>query len=273
MNFWKADRGGWQGNHDTTRTRKEKAAPAFADAAKSREETPKEGTRPAKTPAWSRVPAEASETDQELRLSSIERPGIGSPMSSPIMVGWYMFRIRSASRSASSEGRGRGSITVNKVKTATPIKISRRDKARPEKPTKEELKAIITVTPDRSRPLVLAAIFTGLRGSELRGLKWTDVDLKAGELHVRRRVDRFNRFGPPKSEAGTRGFLAQSSQAALSRSRAALRPLAREQYGQPPDLFHYLIDIAYISMQPERLLDRSVYAHVRADNSANQRML
>ena len=66
------------------------------------------------------------------------------------------------------------------------------------------MKAIITAAPDRSRPLVLTAIFTGLRGSELRALKWADIDLKAGELHVRHRVDRFNRFGPPKSEAGTR---------------------------------------------------------------------
>src|SRR4051794_40070404 len=71
-------------------------------------------------------------------------------------------------------------------------------------PTKDELRAIIAATPDRWRPLILTSIFTGLRGPELRGLKWEDVDLKAGVLHVRRRADRFNKFGPPKSEAGTR---------------------------------------------------------------------
>lgn len=43
-----------------------------------------------------------------------------------------------------------------------------------------------------------------MRASELRGLKWCDVDLKGAQLHVRRRVDRFNRFGPPNSKAGTR---------------------------------------------------------------------
>jgi integrase len=56
----------------------------------------------------------------------------------------------------------------------------------------------------RTYALVLTAITTGLRASELRGLRWTDVDFKAGDLHVRQRADRFNRIGPPKSDAGTR---------------------------------------------------------------------
>ena len=50
----------------------------------------------------------------------------------------------------------------------------------------------------------LTAIFTGLRASELRGLRWSDVDLKRGELHVRQRADRYGTIGRPKSEAGKR---------------------------------------------------------------------
>ena len=57
---------------------------------------------------------------------------------------------------------------------------------------------------DRWRPLLLTAIFTGLRASELRGLRWDDVDLKRGELHVRQRADRYGKIGRPKSEAGER---------------------------------------------------------------------
>ena len=71
-------------------------------------------------------------------------------------------------------------------------------------PTKAELKAIIDATPERWRPMILTLIFTGLRGSEMRGLLWEDVDLKKGVPRVRRRADRFNTFGPPKSKAGTR---------------------------------------------------------------------
>ena len=56
----------------------------------------------------------------------------------------------------------------------------------------------------RCRPLLLTAIFTGLRASELRGLRWNDVDLKRGELHVRQRADRYGKIGAPKSEAGER---------------------------------------------------------------------
>jgi integrase len=101
----------------------------------------------------------------------------------------------------------RGLAASNNVRDATPIARSKRDDARPVMPTKAELKAVIDATPARYRPLILTAIFTGLRASELRGLQWGDVDLKCARLHVRRRVDRFNKFGPPKSKAGTRDIL------------------------------------------------------------------
>jgi integrase len=71
-------------------------------------------------------------------------------------------------------------------------------------PTPEEIKAIIASAKGRWRPLLITAIFTGLRASELRGLRWRDVNLNAGELHVRQRADRFNEIGKPKSAAGER---------------------------------------------------------------------
>ena len=74
-------------------------------------------------------------------------------------------------------------------------------------PSPAEMRAIVgkldTAT-GRHRPVLLTAIFTGLRASELRGLRWADIDLKRGELHVRQRADRYNAFGRPKSEAGER---------------------------------------------------------------------
>ena len=51
---------------------------------------------------------------------------------------------------------------------------------------------------------MLTAVFTGLRASELRGLRWADVDLAKRELHVRQRADRYNEIGAPKSESGNR---------------------------------------------------------------------
>jgi len=56
-------------------------------------------------------------------------------------------------------------------------------------PGKEEANAILAAASGRLRPLVVTAIFTGMRASELRGLRWTDVDLDAKVIHVRQRAD------------------------------------------------------------------------------------
>ena len=50
----------------------------------------------------------------------------------------------------------------------------------------------------------MTAIFTGLRASELRGLRWSDVDLDRAELTVRQRADRWGAIGSPKSASGRR---------------------------------------------------------------------
>jgi integrase len=72
-------------------------------------------------------------------------------------------------------------------------------------PSPTEIQAIIAALDDDCRRAVLlTAIFTGLRISELRGLRWDDVDLKRSELHVRQRADRYNAIGKPKSAAGER---------------------------------------------------------------------
>jgi integrase len=73
-------------------------------------------------------------------------------------------------------------------------------------PKPEEIKRLIDAVKDdaRMRALLLMAALCGLRASELRGVRWADVDLKSGELHVRQRADRYNRIGPPKSASGTR---------------------------------------------------------------------
>jgi integrase len=71
-------------------------------------------------------------------------------------------------------------------------------------PSPNEIKAILAHTGSRWRPLLVTAAFTGLRASELRGLRWADVNLKANELHVRQRADYLREMGKPKSAAGER---------------------------------------------------------------------
>ena len=114
-------------------------------------------------------------------------------------------RVLSSLAAIVGEAQARGLVAVNNVRAIARIKRDRRSE-RPEMPSQAELRAIIAATPDRCRPLILTALLAGLRASELRGLTWDDVDLQHGQIHVRRRADRFGTFGPPKSEAGKRSI-------------------------------------------------------------------
>ncbi|MDX0438844.1 tyrosine-type recombinase/integrase [Sinorhizobium medicae] len=71
-------------------------------------------------------------------------------------------------------------------------------------PTREEVKALVGILTGRWRPLILTATFCGLRASELRGLRWQDVDFEKREVRVHQRADRFNDIGRPKSISGER---------------------------------------------------------------------
>jgi integrase len=111
-----------------------------------------------------------------------------------------------------ADAQERGLVAQNVVRSLNPHK-KRRHSERRQKinlkvgvtiPAREEIRAIVTHLKGRWRPLLLTAIFTGLRASELRGLRWADVDLKKAELHVRQRADRFNTIGQPKSASGQR---------------------------------------------------------------------
>jgi integrase len=81
-----------------------------------------------------------------------------------------------------------------------------RDKKRVEPPSKAEIGAIINAAGGRWRPFIITAVFTGLRASELRGLRWIDVDLsdKNPTLTVNQRADQASTIGRPKSNAGNR---------------------------------------------------------------------
>jgi integrase len=104
--------------------------------------------------------------------------------------------------------QSRGLVAQN-VARAVKVNGDRRTKQGPLRegvdfPSRSELRAIIDTAPARWRPLLVTAIFTGMRASELRGLRWSDVDLVEGIIHVRQRADAWMTLGPTKSEAGKR---------------------------------------------------------------------
>jgi len=71
-------------------------------------------------------------------------------------------------------------------------------------PTPCEIRSILQAAQGRWRSFLLTAVFTGLRASELRGLRWTDIDFRKAELHVHQRADRYRKIGKPKTAAGER---------------------------------------------------------------------
>src|SRR4029077_3218125 len=70
-------------------------------------------------------------------------------------------------------------------------------------PTTAEVARILAAANNpKARALFLILAFTGLRASELRGLRWSDIDFASCELHVRQRADEYGVIGPPRSAAG-----------------------------------------------------------------------
>ncbi|MHC2089014.1 tyrosine-type recombinase/integrase [Methylobacterium sp. CM6244] len=112
-------------------------------------------------------------------------------------------------RSVQSLGRifrfakGRGLAGQNPVADVK-LRRSKREAGRVEIPTREELRAILAAAEGRWRPLIVTAMFTGLRISELRGLRWADIDMRRRLLTVCQRADAWKAIGPPKSESGAR---------------------------------------------------------------------
>ena len=121
-----------------------------------------------------------------------------------------------------SDAMDRGEVAQNVVharqrrrRKTRSTKAAQRARQRPkigrDIPSPDEIRAILTALDkrgpaDRWRPLILTAAFTGLRASELRGLRWGDLDLdtKPAVLHVRQRADKYKVLDIPKSDAGER---------------------------------------------------------------------
>ncbi len=148
----------------------------------------------------------------ENKLARGEMPdGVATHPRSPAMVR----KVRVSLSSILSEAQERGLVSRNVVRELRRNRKRGKERQAEKRqrgklkvgidiPTPTEVKAIVGAAAGRWRSLLLMAIFTGLRGSELRGLRWKDVDLEAREVHVRQRADRYSAIGKPKSDASER---------------------------------------------------------------------
>jgi len=116
-------------------------------------------------------------------------------------------KVLTSLKSILREAQRRGNVAQN-VAEGVSVGLDKRTKrklrAGVDIPSPNEVKRLIEATSGKWRPLVVTAVFAGLRASELRGLRWEDIDFGRRELHVRQRADRYNVIGKPKSESGER---------------------------------------------------------------------
>jgi integrase len=108
-----------------------------------------------------------------------------------------------------AEAQRRGKVSRNVVRDlgrSHKIKRSRKQlKVGEDIPTPAEMKAIIAAaTSQRWHTLLLVTALTGMRASEVKGLRWRDVNLKAAEIHIRQKIDHFGKVGEPKSATSSR---------------------------------------------------------------------
>jgi integrase len=137
-------------------------------------------------------------------------------------VNGFADQLRAAGRSAEmikrvvrslgaifKEARRRGLSNVAPT-IGLDLDLPERDDPRPVIPTKAELQAIIASAGARKsrlwRALVLVAIFCGLRASELRGLRWADVEFEARLINVTQRADASHKIGKLKSKMAYRSL-------------------------------------------------------------------
>lgn len=116
-------------------------------------------------------------------------------------------RVLFVVKSVLTEMVRRGLVAQN---VALPVKVDLRKRGQKrlevgrDIPGKADIQKLLATCPDRHRPLLVTAVFTGLRSSELRGLTWDAVDFEKKTITVRQRADEWGTLGMPKSHAGQR---------------------------------------------------------------------
>jgi integrase len=96
-----------------------------------------------------------------------------------------------------------GQLHVNPAQGVRVIRASRIQYKVPV-PSKETVRNLIDAADEAFKPMLIVSALCGLRASELRGLRWSDVDQDNGFIRVRQRADAYQAIGEPKSAAGLR---------------------------------------------------------------------
>ncbi|KIM00153.1 Integrase [Paramagnetospirillum magnetotacticum MS-1] len=154
----------------------------------------------------------------------------GKRIGSPAMAG----KVFTSLRSIISLAQEKGFVATNVCAAARRKKKSKRhaptNGAAMRIPTIPEIEALEKAAaehyPGKMHAMLSTAILTGLRLSELRGLRWANVDLDAGKLQVVERANEWGEIGSPKSETSWRTMDMGKPLVATMRAWKLAQPLA-----------------------------------------------
>jgi integrase len=134
---------------------------------------------------------------------------IGSRRTSALAP-WTILGIITPMRRVFALAVRRGYIAENPVLRLHPDELPRgRARSEPRALTASEVRRLLAAAPERYRPLLAIAVFTGMRIQEILGLAWGDVDFRERVIRVRAQLSRGTKASPPrrvdlKTKAGRR---------------------------------------------------------------------
>jgi integrase len=142
--------------------------------------------------------ADFHQSDMQTFRNDLRSAGCSDAMVKKVGISLYGIAAHAAEHGLHSHN------PIGRAQSRRKKKQEKRHKARMSIPSQKEVQALLGSVADRWRPLLLTAVMTGLRASELRGLSWDNLDLANGMLKVEERADAWSTIDSPKSDAGKR---------------------------------------------------------------------
>jgi integrase len=117
-------------------------------------------------------------------------------------------KVLAALKAVVKDSQRRGLVAQNVARDTT-IGAAKRHKVKLKAgvdfPLPGEVRALLDAGAPKAKAIVALAALAGLRASELRALRWCDLDLgKSPSVTIAQRADRWATIGSPKSESGRR---------------------------------------------------------------------
>jgi integrase len=149
-------------------------------------------------------------------------------------------RVLRSFRAVIKDARRRGLIAQNvaaETKIGSNGRHKRRLRAGVDFPLPTEVAALMAAAEPKANAMVCLAALAGLRASELRALRWSDLDLGSRPtVTIEQRADKWSRLGSPKSETSRRTIpLGERTAQALKEWRLAQPPGRTLVFGTASD--------------------------------------